>query len=217
MLAITVEQQVLADVIYGCISQKLGRNFSELVSSASALCGSAQLRVRLKSQNLHWKPLYSVTGRKGGLKPLGLVCRRGEKKLLCLMIFMQKISWRRDWVAYFLLCRSFMKKYLFQGFQLTTLCTQWFSVQTFACGRSLSMELLSRDTVQFLLSWQIVLFFCWDTLKTQRQVDEVGYLEQCVLFLIPDQWRKQQRLSNQAIHTSQRSKCPGGTVSPACS
>jgi len=59
------------------------------------------------------------------------------------------------------------------------------------------MELLSRDTVQFLLSWQIVLF-CWDTLKAKRE-DEAGYLEQYVLFQIPDQLRKQQRLSNQAI------------------
>lgn len=40
ILAISVEQQVLTDFIYGCISQKFGRNFSELVGSASALCSS---------------------------------------------------------------------------------------------------------------------------------------------------------------------------------
>lgn len=40
MLAISVEQQVLTDFIYGCVSQKCGRNFGELVSSASAWCSS---------------------------------------------------------------------------------------------------------------------------------------------------------------------------------
>lgn len=99
MLAISVEWQVLTDFIYGHVSQKFGRNFSELVSSASALCGSVQLRVRLKSQNLQWKPFCAVIGRKGRLKPLGLVCKRGEKKLLCLMIFMQKISWCSDYFS----------------------------------------------------------------------------------------------------------------------
>lgn len=58
MLAISVEQQVLTDfVIYGCLSQKFCRNFSELVSSALH-----------RSQNIQWKPLCPVIGREEGLK-----------------------------------------------------------------------------------------------------------------------------------------------------
>lgn len=77
MLAISVEQQVLTDfVIYRCLSQKFCRNFSELVSSALH-----------SSENIQWKPLCPVMGRKAGLKTLGLVCKKAEKQQLGSVIF----------------------------------------------------------------------------------------------------------------------------------
>lgn len=77
MLAISVEEQVLTDFIYGCVSQKFGRNFSELVSSASALCSSVQLRVEAQVSELAVETFMSCDREKRKIKTTWAALQKG--------------------------------------------------------------------------------------------------------------------------------------------
>lgn len=122
-----------------------------------------QLRVTLKSQNLQWKHLCPVTGRKGRLKPLGLVGKRSDKQKT-----LQKIYWCRD--------------YLSSLFPLGAFYKETFILRPYALMHTmLYLQIFCAD---FLLSCLFFFFPC-NFLKTKME-NGVGHWSSmhCFEFLI---------------------------------